>query len=204
MASIADELLGILKPPPASFFMPRETAASSRKEKRAPDERVKGGIAAHNARKAEKARASALDALSKLGRPSSAAQIGEMRGLKKPGNAMSTLNKLSGAGVLVKYKDCNQPRNPIVFWFADRARPPQEPIVRKWQPANLARNKIMGEEVRAALRAIGKPATRGDIHKVRGIVSDHRSLASIEGVVRTLGKRRGRDAWLYSLGEKCP
>jgi len=81
------------------------------------------------------------------------------------------------------------------------AQPTEHTQQRGWEHCNDARYERMCSEVHAALRKIGRPATRTEITQSRGKNIDQRGLANVCGLTRAVGKVRGRAAWFYWFAE---
>jgi len=79
-----------------------------------------------------------------------------------------------------------------------------QPRGHNWRHCNDARYERMCNEVHAALRKLGRPATRMEISQARGKNIDTRGLSSVRGLTRTGGKVRGRAAWFYWFTEETP
>ena len=125
MTPIAQELLGIMKPPPASFFKPPEPPIKGFKAKAPPADVIakktaiiKESAALKNAERRETAKKETLDALRKIGKPATVKEVGFERGFAYPKNARPTLEYLFEDGVLTKRKYNSRKTRPIVYWFA--------------------------------------------------------------------------------------
>jgi len=95
----------------------------------------------------------------------------------------------------------------LAIMHAKCAAPPTEhpqPRGHNWKHCNDARYERMCNEVHAALRKLGRPATRTEIAKARGKNIDQRGLANVRGLNITIGKVRGRAAWFYWFAEETP
>jgi len=156
MTPIARELLGILTPPPASFFRPINPANHEHHGQAVPTAKAKKDVII----------ADLLAAIDKIGRQASSTEINALR--QTTGHAPgASLRALASGGIIF----CRQAKNPdtgkmIYLYGKSEWFPSKKEVSAQTQKAKSDKVRALNHD---ALRRLGRPSSLTNIATARGV-----------------------------------